>query len=259
MSELFISPTSAHRALDGETIGIQGMTTQPTVSDPIVCKNSVYFYSKRALDTLIILLGLPFLTPLILLIAIAIKIDSSGPIFFRQKRIGAKRFGHNGESTWEITPFEIFKFRSMYVNSDESIHKEHVKAWINGELEDIADSNAKSKLQNDPRVTRVGRFLRKTSLDEIPQFINVLLVQMSIVGPRPVPEYEVAQYQPEHYQRLHTLPGVTGLWQVLGRGNVSFEEMMELDLEYVRTQSIWQDIKIIVLTLPAVISGAGAE
>lgn len=259
MSELSISPTSTHRTLDGETIGIPGMATQPNISRASAQKTSGYIYSKRILDTLIVLLGIPLLAPLMLFVAIAIKLDSPGPVFFRQKRVGCTLSIRNGEPTWDVTPFEIFKLRSMHVDADESIHKDHVTAWINGELENIADSNAKNKLQNDPRVTRVGRFLRKTSLDEIPQLINVLLGQMSIVGPRPVPEYEVAQYQPEHYRRLQTLPGVTGLWQIVGRGNVSFEEMMELDLEYVRTQSIWQDIKIIILTLPAVISGAGAE
>lgn len=220
--------------------------------------NFVYF-SKRVMDMAIVLLGFPILTPVILLIGLCIKLDSDGPVFFRQKRVGAKRVMKKGFPHWEIATFEIFKFRSMYVNADESLHHEHVKAWINGELEECDDSTAKTKLNNDPRITSVGHFLRKTSLDEVPQLINIFLGQMSLVGPRPVPEYEVAEYEPEHYERLEALPGLTGLWQVEGRGNVSFEKMMELDIKYVRTRSIRQDIKIIILTIPAVLLGQGAK
>lgn len=217
------------------------------------------YLCKRLMDTTIVLMGIPVLIPLVLLIAICIKLDSDGPVFFRQKRVGAKRILKHGIPQWEVSTFEIFKFRSMHVNADESVHQKHVKAWINGELEESNDSKAKTKLNNDPRITNVGHFLRETSLDEVPQLINILLGQMSLVGPRPVPEYEVAEYKPEHYERLKALPGLTGLWQVEGRGNVSFEEMMELDIKYVRTRSIWQDIKIMILTIPAVLLGRGAK
>lgn len=259
MSQLSISPTSVQQAIDVDAIANGGNKALPTGNVLTTADGTSYFYSKRLLDILFVLLGLPLLVPVMLLIALLIKLDSPGPIFFRQKRVGARRISRHGNSTWEIQSFEIFKFRSMYVDADESVHQEHVRAWISGELDDNVDSHAKNKLQNDPRITRVGRYIRKTSLDEIPQLINVLLGQMSLVGPRPVPEYEVAQYQPEHYQRLYTLPGLTGLWQVTGRGNVSFEEMMDLDLRYVQTQSLWKDIQIIMMTIPAVLLGWGAE
>jgi lipopolysaccharide/colanic/teichoic acid biosynthesis glycosyltransferase len=115
------------------------------------------------------------------------------------------------------------------------------------------------KLTNDPRITRIGHLLRKTSLDEIPQFLNVLRGEMSLVGPRPVPTYEVAEYQAWHYQRLAAAPGLTGLWQVTGRGQVSFDEMIEMDIEYVRNKSLWLDLKILVLTVFVVLSGRGAS
>lgn len=259
MSQLSISPASVQRGIDVEAVASGGNKFLPTGSVLTAADGMWYFYSKRILDTLFVLLGMPLLIPVALVIGLLIKLDSPGPIFFRQKRVGARRMNHNGVPTWQVQSFEIFKFRSMYVDADESIHQEHVRAWISGELDDTIESHAKNKLQGDPRITRVGRYIRKTSLDEIPQLINVLLGQMSLVGPRPVPEYEVAQYQPEHYQRLHTLPGLTGLWQVTGRGNVSFDEMMELDLRYVERQSLWKDIKIIIMTIPAVLLGWGAE
>lgn len=259
MSQLSISSASAQTAIDVEAMASGRTGSPPNGRVVSAAGGTAYFYSKRAFDTFIVVLGLPLLAPLILLVSILIKLDSPGPVFFRQKRVGAKRVRRNGEPTWQVQSFEIYKFRSMYVDADESIHQEHVRAWINGELEATIDSHAKNKLQDDPRITRVGRYIRKTSLDEIPQIFNILLGQMSLVGPRPVPEYEVAQYQPEHYQRLHTLPGLTGLWQVVGRGNVSFEEMMALDLRYVQIQSLWQDVKIIFMTVPAVLFGWGAE
>jgi len=217
-----------------------------------------YHYYKRMLDLALVGLSALFLIPVMIAIAILIKLDSSGPVFYRQQRVGSKRTICNGEVIWETIPFRIFKFRSMYVDTDDAIHQEHVRAWINGELNDN-ESGAAAKVQNDPRITRMGHFIRKTSLDELPQLINIVLDDMSLVGPRPVPEYEVAQYRQEDYIRLKALPGLTGLWQVAGRGNVSFEEMMELDTEYVRTRTFWKDITIILRTIPAVLSGSGAE
>lgn len=221
-------------------------------------ETTAYHYSKRALDLILVGASLLFLLPLMSVIAILIRVDSPGPVFYRQQRVGTKRSIRNGKVDWEIANFSIFKFRSMYTDTDDAIHQEHVRAWINGELEND-DSGAAAKVKNDPRITRMGHFIRKTSLDELPQLFNILRGEMSLVGPRPVPEYEVAQYRPEDYVRLEALPGLTGLWQVMGRGEVSFEEMMELDTEYVRTCSIWKDISIILRTVPAVLSGSGAE
>lgn len=240
-----IQPNTSH-ALDSNK------QSRPAGETPI------YHYCKRALDVLLIGLSTLFLLPLFLTIALLIKIDSPGPIFYRQQRVGAKRTIRNGIVTWERVNFSIFKFRSMFTDTDDAIHQEHVRAWINGELDDD-ESGAAAKVKNDPRITRMGHFIRKTSLDELPQLINVALGEMSLVGPRPVPEYEVAQYRQEDFVRLEALPGLTGLWQVMGRGNVSFEEMMELDTEYIQTRSFWNDISIILRTIPAVLSGSGAE
>src|SRR5262249_22783862 len=134
-----------------------------------------------------------------------------------------------------------------------------IKSFANGQTSDDARNGVKFKLKQDPRVTRVGRVLRKTSLDELPQLLNVLKGEMSFVGPRPVPQYEVAEYKDGHFERLAAAPGITGLWQVKGRAVVSFEEMIRLDIEYVRARSLWLDFKILLLTIPAVISGRGAE
>ncbi len=259
MSQMSISSVRARESFDVAAADQYGQNIKANEVYTAAKDTDFSYWCKRIMDTAIVLLGLPVLTPLMLLIGLCIKLDSTGPVFFRQKRVGAKRVVKNGVPQWEVTTFEIFKFRSMYVNADESLHQDHVKAWINGDLKEESDSKAKTKLNNDPRITSIGHFLRKTSLDEVPQLINIFLGQMSIVGPRPVPEYEVAEYKPEHYERLQALPGLTGLWQVEGRGNVSFEEMMELDIKYVRTRSIWKDIKIIFLTIPAVLLGRGAK
>ena len=146
----------------------------------------------------------------------------------------------------------------MMNNADQSLHQEHIKHYVQGTLTAAEESNAAVKIKDDPRITRVGHILRKTSLDELPQLINVLKGEMSIIGPRPVPLYEVAEYQEWHYQRLAAYPGLTGLWQLDGRGEVSFEEMIKMDIEYVQKQSLWLNIKILALTPFAVLSGRGA-
>jgi lipopolysaccharide/colanic/teichoic acid biosynthesis glycosyltransferase len=205
------------------------------------------------------LLMLSLLSPLMLLIAILIKLDTPGPVIFVQERVGARRRTKAGRTGWEISNFLVYKFRTMVSDADQSIHQAHIKAFIEGRIEPDHGAEAGFKLNHDPRVTRVGRMLRKTSLDELPQLVNVLKGEMSLVGPRPVPTYEVAQYEPRHYERLAALPGITGLWQVRGRGRVSFDEMIAMDIEYVRHQSPWLDIKILLLTIPAVLTGRGAE
>ena len=213
---------------------------------------------KRCLDIGLTVVALIVLAPLLVLIGLLIKLDSSGPIIFVQERVGARRRTQGGQTVWEVRNFYVYKFRSMIHNADESVHQAYIKAWIDGQAE-AAHQGTTFKLTRDPRVTRIGRILRKTSLDELPQLLNVLKGEMSLVGPRPVPTYEVAEYQGWHRERLAALPGITGLWQVKGRCQVSFDDMIRMDIEYVRSRSLWLDVKLLVLTLPAVISGRGAE
>jgi len=219
---------------------------------------ALYFACKRWLDVVLAALLLVLLAPVLVSVAVAIKLDSPGSAIFVQQRVGARRRSGGGRAAWEVRNFSVFKFRSMANDADQSVHRTHTKAWIDGHL-GAADEGATVKLANDPRVTRVGRFLRKTSLDELPQLVNVVKGEMSLVGPRPVPPYEVAEYRGWHHERLAALPGITGLWQIKGRGEVSFEEMMRLDIEYVRSASLRLDLAILVLTIPAVLGGRGAE
>ncbi len=218
--------------------------------------NAAYFYFKRFLDVTIAAFLLLLLIPLIALIAILIKLDSPGPIFFIQERVGARRRQfRSGQTIWKIQNFRFYKFRSMVHNADQSLHQAHIKAFVQGTLESDSDT---VKLEADPRITWLGRILRNTSLDELPQLVNVLKGDMSLVGPRPVPTYEVAEYEAWHYERLAVLPGITGLWQVEGRGQVSFDEMIQLDIKYVSHRSLWLDFKILLLTMPVIFSGRGA-
>ena len=220
--------------------------------------SALYYACKRSLDVVVAATLLIVLAPVLVAIVIAIRLDSPGSAIFVQERVGARRRARDGRTTWEIRNFPVYKFRSMVSNADQSMHQAHVKAWIDGQVE-AAEDGAKFKLANDPRVTGVGRFLRKTSLDELPQLVNVVKGEMSLVGPRPVPTYEVAEYEDWHHERLAALPGITGLWQVKGRGEVSFEEMVRLDVEYVRTASLRLDLKLLALTIPAVVVGRGAK
>lgn len=189
--------------------------------------------------------------PLLLLIALSIKMSSKGPVFFRQRRVG--QYGRC---------FTFLKFRSMHTNNDHSVHKEYVTRLIAGEVTHVASTgNGKDvyKLTNDKRITRVGKFLRRTSLDELPQLINVLKGDMSLVGPRPAIPYELAAYQTWHRRRvLEVKPGITGLWQISGRSRVKFDEMVRLDLRYATSWSPWLDFMILMHTPRAVIGGEGA-
>lgn len=206
---------------------------------------------KRGMDVVgsIVLLGV--LSPVFFAIAAAIKLTSRGPILFRQQRIG-----EHGAA------FTFLKFRSMYVNNDASQHKEYVRKLIAGQAAKQPTDGAGEgifKLTNDPRITPVGNFLRRTSLDELPQFVNVLKGDMSLVGPRPPVPYEVEAYATWHRRRLlEAKPGITGLWQVQGRSRVGFDDMVRLDLRYARSCSPWLDLKILVQTPKAVIAGNGA-
>jgi lipopolysaccharide/colanic/teichoic acid biosynthesis glycosyltransferase len=220
----------------------------------------VHFHVKRLMDIFIAVVALAFLLPLLALVALCIKLDSRGPVLFVQDRVGAKRRVINGEVVWEIQNFRIYKFRSMFQNAGSALHEEHIKAYIAGDqsLLKPEGDGASLKLQHDPRITRVGHIIRKTSLDELPQLLNVLKGDMSLVGPRPVPTYEFEEYQAWHLERLVAVPGITGLWQVTARCQVPFDEQIRLDIDYVRKQSFWLDLKILLLTVPAVISGKGA-
>jgi lipopolysaccharide/colanic/teichoic acid biosynthesis glycosyltransferase len=206
---------------------------------------------KRMMDVTGSLALLAMLSPVFFFIAAAIKLTSRGPVLFRQQRIG-----EHG------TPFTFLKFRSMYVNNDSSQHKEYVRQLIAGQAAKHpinGDGEGVFKLTNDPRITPVGDFLRRTSLDELPQFVNVLRGEMSLVGPRPPVPYEVEAYATWHRRRLlEAKPGITGLWQVHGRSRVGFDDMVRLDLRYARHSSPWLDLKILLQTPRAVIAGDGA-
>lgn len=218
-----------------------------------------YGVLKRCLDILLATALIILFLPLLLLIAVLIKLDSPGPVIFNQERVGAKRHRFGNHRFWAVQNFTFFKFRSMVRDADPSLHEAYIKEFVEGRAQASPESGGTFKLTNDPRVTRVGRFLRKFSLDELPQLFNVLKGDMSLVGPRPVPTYEVAGYQARHHNRFAALPGITGWWQVKGRCRVSFEEMIRMDLDYIRSASLWLDLKILFLTIPAVLSRRGAE
>jgi lipopolysaccharide/colanic/teichoic acid biosynthesis glycosyltransferase len=205
---------------------------------------------KRMMDIAGSVAALIAFSPVFLAIALAIKLTSNGPIFFRQQRIG--QYG---------VPFTFLKFRSMRVNNDASIHKEYVRQLIAGQADSKSKSNGTGiyKLTNDNRITKIGGFIRRTSLDELPQFLNVLLGEMSLVGPRPAIGYEVEAYDTWHRRRvLEAKPGITGLWQVEGRSRVKFDDMVRLDLRYANNWSPWMDVKILLKTPAAMLFTEGA-
>ena len=200
---------------------------------------------KRAVDISGSLMALVLLSPVFLSIAVLIKATSRGPVFFKQRRIGQAG-----------SEFTFLKFRSMHVNNDPAIHQEYVRKLISRE---ISESDGTYKIKNDPRVTPIGRFLRKSSLDELPQFLNVLRGEMSLVGPRPPIPYEFEKYSLWHRRRiLEARPGLTGIWQVSGRSRTTFDEMVRMDLRYIREQSLWLDVKILFKTPFVVFRGDGA-
>ena len=205
---------------------------------------------KRAFDLVVASLVVVLISPLLALIALVVWLESRGPVVYRQQRVG-----ENGR------PFTMLKFRTMRAGASADLHRAHVTRLIRDNLGlqgQVPGSTASLKLSGDPRVTRAGAFLRKTSLDELPQLFNVLRGEMSLVGPRPPIAYEVELYQDWHKRRLAAPPGMTGLWQVRGRNRVSFEEMVRMDLEYIERQSLWLDLQLLAQTPLAVISGGGA-
>jgi lipopolysaccharide/colanic/teichoic acid biosynthesis glycosyltransferase len=235
------------------------MEQTQTVTSVVDTDRRLYFLCKRVMDVVLASLALVVLSPLLILIAILIKLDSPGPVFFVQERVGSRRRSIGRQVVWEIRPFRMIKFRSMVCNADPKLHEQYIRAYTSGEASAVeTEDGAIYKLIHDPRVTRVGRVLRRASLDELPQLFNVLRGEMSLVGPRPVPQYEFDNYKDWHKERLAATPGITGLWQVSGRCENSFDEQMMLDITYVRNQSLWLDIVILLRTLPAVLSGRGA-
>ncbi len=238
---------------DDMEVGKGGRSTDISLYPDLLTKDnasSAHRLIKRLIDVVGSLLALVLLSPLFAVIAIAIRLTSKGPILFRQDRVG--QYGQH---------FSFLKFRSMYFQNDARIHRDYVRRLISGKAVTKGEekSAAVYKLKNDPRITAVGRFLRKTSLDELPQFLNVLKGEMSMVGPRPPIPYEVEVYEIWHRRRfLEAKPGITGLWQVEGRSRTKFDEMVRLDLRYVKTWSPWLDIKILLRTPAAVLKGNGA-
>jgi len=224
--------------------------------------SNIYYAVKRMMDFVIAFILLMFLSPLMLLVAVIIFIYSPGPIFFKQERVGARRQSHGGRSSWKRVNFQCYKFRTMKIDADPSVHQAYVKALIeNDEAQMAALQGAPTqprKLVNDNRIIRPGKFLRKLSLDELPQLWNVLIGDMSLIGPRPAIPYEVEMYKPWHLRRLEAQPGITGLQQVIARCTTDFDQQVRFDIEYIDNQSLWLDIKIIIKTPLAIVSTTGA-
>lgn len=220
---------------------------------PIPSERGLRFYPalKRGIDIALSLIALVVLSPLLALIAVLIKLYSPGPALFVHERVGYDR------RTKQPRLFKLYKFRSMHCNADPARHREHMVEVIRGKT--IPKSPCDSlKMKADPRITGVGRILRRSSLDELPQLINVLKGDMSMVGPRPALPYEVDCYEDWHRQRLLAVPGITGYWQVKARNRVSFDEMVCMDLFYIQNMSLSLDLKILLLTPVAVVMGDGA-
>jgi len=238
---------------DWNKSGPDGNAPSSLYPEATLSSNRLTMLGKRMLDIGGSLGALVVAAPALLVIAAAVKLTSDGPILFRQRRVG--QYGRD---------FTFLKFRSMYADNDPRVHEEYVKKMIAGEITAASQTDASGKavfkLTNDRRITPIGRFLRKTSLDELPQFINVLKGEMSLVGPRPPIPYEVEAYDIWHRRRLLAVkPGITGLWQVTGRSKTTFDDMVRLDLQYAKSWSLWMDIKILLQTPRAVILGEGAR
>lgn len=238
------------------------MKIDPCAVGPIIVGRMGYYFTKRLLDFSLAVFGLIVISPVMVLVAILIKLTSKGPVFFTQERVSSRRAAYNGVSYWQQYLFRCYKFRTMVCNADPSIHQAYIKALINNDTEGMSALQGQNtqvrKLINDPRVTRIGRFLRKSSLDELPQLWNVIRGEMSLIGPRPAIMYEVEMYKPWHRRRLETKPGMTGLWQVTARSSADFDEMVKLDIQYIEQQSLWLDMKIMMKTPWAVLFCKGA-
>lgn len=202
---------------------------------------------KRAIDLVLAVPALIVLTPVLLAVGLWVRLDSPGPALFRQTRVG--RGGR---------PFTCLKFRTMVHRADETRHREAMKRMVAGERMS-ADEAAPYKLSGDDRITRAGRWLRRSSVDELPQLVNVIRGDMSLVGPRPAIPYELEDYAGWHHLRHSVKPGITGLWQVYGRGRLGFEDTMAMDVSYATTHSVWLDLRLILLTIPVLLMQRGAR
>jgi len=237
--------------------------SDPNALSLVAEKRDVYYVSKRILDLVISSILLVPLSPLMVLIAILIKVYSPGPVFFVQERVGAKRKRRGNQVYWQKTTFRCYKFRTMRIDTDSSLHQAYMRALIDNDQEEMNELQGQDtkirKLVRDPRVTRPGRILRKLSFDELPQFWNVLRGDMSLVGPRPAIPYEVELYKSWYLGRLQAQPGITGLQQVTARSTFDFDQQMRLDIQYIQSQSFWLDLKIMLKTPFVVISTKGAQ
>jgi lipopolysaccharide/colanic/teichoic acid biosynthesis glycosyltransferase len=229
------------------------MTTEPdlrigpalSLIVPVAPTPAAYRIAKRSLDLVASALGLVLVSPILVLVAVAVKLESRGPVLFRQQRLGL-----GGR------PFTVFKFRTMFSSAEQEQHRDHVRDLIRRDAsEQTATSEAWLPIRSDPRVTRLGTFLRRSHLDEVPQLINIVRGEMSLVGPRPPIPYEVEVYQPWHLRRLAVIPGLTGLWQATGWGRLSFDEGVALDIKYIDRRGFWLDLRLILRTLWQILTG----
>ena len=219
------------------------------VSRPYIFpQRTLYRLAKRTMDIIIIVLALPLLLPLMAFCALAVRLDSPGPVFFAQERAGKGG-----------CQFLMYKFRTMHNNVDSSAHKDFMRAFVNGDIGQNGSGKNIYKPFQETQVTRVGRILRKTSLDELPQLFNVLKGDMSLVGPRPNVPWEVEEYRGWHKERLEVLPGITGLAQVRGRSGISFDSIVKYDIEYVEKQNLLMDLKVLGWTVSTVLFREGAS
>lgn len=238
-------------ALDNTNDAEHSRTENPalTVQFALRRRSALERFVKRSIDVIAATMVLVFGFPFFLAIALLIRITSRGPVFFIQRRVG-----EDGRE------FALFKFRTMRPDTDDALHREFTRNFIEGRLPETpldGRNGAAYKMVDDPRVTAVGRFLRKTSLDELPQFINILKGEMTIVGPRPPLPYEYERYDEWHKLRLKVRPGLTGLWQVSGRSRVPFHEMVMMDIYYIERWSLLLDLKIMIRTVPVMLGGTG--
>jgi lipopolysaccharide/colanic/teichoic acid biosynthesis glycosyltransferase len=222
-----------------------GISRSSTLTVPVSPTPAGYRLAKRALDLVGSSIGLVVTSPILALVAIAVKLESPGPILFRQERLGL-----GGR------PFTLYKFRSMHLSAEQARHRDHVRDLIRGEGVEAQSSAATwVPIPFDPRVTRLGAFLRRSHLDELPQLVNIVRGEMSLVGPRPPIPYEVEVYEPWHLRRLAVTPGLTGLWQATAWGRISFDEGVALDLAYIDRRSFWFDLQLIGRTIWQIASG----
>jgi lipopolysaccharide/colanic/teichoic acid biosynthesis glycosyltransferase len=234
----------------------------PGLALPLVGGHVMHYFIKRTADVLIAGGLLILFLPLMGVISILIFLFSPGPVFFKQERVGAKRVRRGNTYSWARKNFTVYKFRTMKINGDEAVHKAYVQALIQNDRQKAeaiqGERSQVRKLKNDPRIILPGKFLRKFSFDELPQFWNVLRGDMSLIGPRPALPYEVEVYEPWHLQRLEAQPGISGLQQVTARCTASFDEQVKLDLEYINNPSLWLDLKIALKTPLMILSTKGA-